>query len=816
VIINLLRVPFRNLYKDGLYSILNLAGLAISFSCFLIIFLYLNSELSYDRHFQDHDRIYRLTSEWDIAGNRTRHARVGTQIGPLLAQDYAQFEDFGRLSPFSGNGMLVINNNVSVFWDIEEGFYGADNSIIDIFNLDVLSGNSETALTEPRSIAISESLAKVHFGDEDPVGQTLGIQSSANTYTVVLVFADLPRNTSHRFNMLFSNNQLTLSPPPEMYFELGIASPFSHTFFRLSAEYDPGNFHEISGEFFNRHVNERAQQVYSGQSPRLELQLQPLSAIHLSPALESDVPKGSPVTLYALFGIVVFILGVASINYMNLSTARFAKRAKEIGVRRTLGAGRRAVVGQFLIEGVWFSLLALLIGIVIAEVLFSTAIDRTLLGHDLSVFMGNDTSLLILLVLVGIAIGLISGAYPAFYFSVVKPVNLFRPIVKISGFGINLRSIFIGLQMLVSIGVIAGAMIMYQQVSFMKNRPLGFEKENKLVVKVNVIANGTDYRTVMTELSRHPDIFRVTMADEIPGTPAYGESVLMQDDNGQEINIFVETYNVDENYLETLSIPLVNGRSFPPGNRSLENSSIRPYLVNESLVNQMGWADPIGKEIVTPTDGTKGEVVGVFADYNFSSLHDDIRPQVIGFFYDNWRWQRYLVIDINPNKIQDILGYVETSLATLMPETPFDYSFLDETLNGLYADEQNQTLLALVGSVVCIVIAMLGLFGLIAFTIDQKTKEIGIRRVLGGSVARILAAMFKGIFALIIVAAIVASVMVFYALNIWLEGFAYRISINPMTFAVAMILVLMVSALTVAIQSIKVARDNPANSLRYK
>ena len=711
--------------------------------------------------------------------------------------------------------MLVINENVSVFWDIAEGFYGADNSIIDIFNLDVVSGNAKTALTEPRSIAISESLAKVHFGDEDPVGQALGIQSSANTYTVVLVFADLPGNTSHRFNMLFSNNQLTLSPPPEMYFELGIASPFSYTFFRVPTAYDPGSFQVTSRQFFNQHINERAQQVYSGQNPQLELRLQPLSDVHLSPALESDVPKGNPITLYALFGVGVFILGVASINYMNLSTARFAKRAKEIGVHRILGAGRGAVVSQFLLEGVLFSLLALLIGIVFVELLLSTAIDRTLLGRDLSVFMGSSF-LSVQLILVASAIGLVSGSYPAYYFSAVRPVNLFKPLVNISGSGINLRSIFIGLQMLVSISVIAGAMIMYQQVNFMKNRPLGFEKENKLVVKVNTIANGTDYRTVMTELSRHPDIFRVTMADEIPGTPAYGESVLAQDDNGQEINIYVETYNVDENYLDTLSIPLVNGRNFPPGNRSLEEVRSRPYLVNESLVKQVGWADPIGKEIVIPTDGTRGEVVGVFADYNFSSLHNGIRPQVISFFYDDWRWQRYLVMHIDPDNIQGVLGYVETSLVTLMPETPFDYSFLDEALDGLYVDEQNQTTLALVGSVVCIVIAILGLFGLTAFTIDQRTKEMGIRRVLGGSVARIMASMFKGIFGLIIFAAILASIMVFYALNIWLEEFAYRISINPMIFAIAMVLVLVVSALTVALQSIKVARDNPANSLRYE
>jgi putative ABC transport system permease protein len=377
---------------------------------------------------------------------------------------------------------------------------------------------------------------------------------------------------------------------------------------------------------------------------------------------------------------------------------------------------------------------------------------------------------------------------------------MFRPVVKLSNFGINLRSILIGLQMLVSISVIASALIMYQQVSFMKNRPPGFERENKLIVWVNTIANGSDYRAVMTELSRHPDIYNVTMADQIPGTPAVGELATILNDQGEEINVLVDTYSVDENYLDTFSIPLVNGRNFSPGNRSTEDTSLFPYLVNESLVKQMGWADPIGKEIDTPLALVSGEVIGVFTDYNFSSLHEEIRPQLIYFFYDDWRWQRYLVMDVDSNNIQAILGYVERSLTMIMPETPFDYSFLDEILDGLYANEQNQTQLTLAGSGVSILVAILGLFGLTAFTIDQKTKEIGIRRVLGASVTRILAVMFKGIIVLIIVAAIVASVLVFYALNIWLEGFAYRISISPMIFVIAMLSVLVVSVLTVAIQ----------------
>ena len=468
------------------------------------------------------------------------------------------------------------------------------------------------------------------------------------------------------------------------------------------------------------------------------------------------------------------------------------------------------------VEQCVLGLVALLIGIVVAEVLFSTALDRSLLGQDLSIFLDGNNSLLVQLFLIGSAIGLISGAYPAFYFSSVKPVEVFKPIVNISGLGINLRSILIDLQMLVSISVIAGALMMVQQVSFMKNQPLGFEQENKLIVKVNTIASGTQYRAMMTELSRHPDIHHVTMADEIPGTPPEGESVSMQNDQGQAVNMFIETYRVDEHYLDTLSIPLVHGRNFSPGGRSSADITRYPYLVNETLVRQMGWSDPIGKEIVSSAGEVTGEVIGVVADYNFSSLHEAIRPQIINFFYDDWRWQRYLVMDINPDNIQDILGHVEASLTTIMPETPFDYSFLDETLDGLYANEQNQTQLTLVGSGVCILIAILGLFGLTAFTIDQKTKEIGIRRVLGASVTRILAVMFKGIFVLIIFAAIAASGLVFYSLDIWLDGFAYRIAIGPMVFVVAMLSVLVVSAVTVGIQLIRAAGKSPVRALRHE
>lgn len=809
-----LKLAFRNLRRDRLYSFLNLAGLAFSFSCFLVIFLYLKNELSYDQHFEDSSRIYRLDSELELTGNRTRSARIGSQIAPLLAQDYTQFEEFARLDPFEGKGMLFISDNERMLWDQMSTIYGADNSVFDFFDLTATSGNVETALTEPRSIALSESMARILFGDEDPIGKSLGVQFSSNVYTVVLVFADLPRNTSHWFNVLFSHSTLTYPPDPDNFFEQGIINPVSHTFFRFPAESDPASYSNILTDFSSRYVMEGVQRAYSGQNPRMDFHLLPLENIYLSEALEGDVPKGNPIVLTALTVVAVFILGTASINYMNLSTARFARRAKEMGVRRTLGASRESLAVQILLEGVLFSLLALMLGIGLSEALLIGPLDQILLGQNLSIFSSDSGTLLIQSLLIASTLGLISGAYPALYFSSIQAVDIFRPVVRVSRLGINLRALFIGLQMLVTISVVGAALVMFQQVNYMKNRPLGFEKDNKLVVWVNTIATGSDYRSVITELVRHPGIKNVSMADEIPGSPVYGESLSMRNDQGENVSIYAETHSVDENYLNTFAIPLVAGRDFPVGNRSTADVELQPYLVNEALVSQMGWENPIGRQLTIPAFDINGEVIGVFADYNFSSLHQQVRPQFVRFFYDDFRWQRYLVMDIDPGDIQNILTHVEEQVAALMPYTPFEYAFLDETLDGQYAREESNTQLILIGSAVCIFISILGLFGLTAYTIDQKTKEIGIRRVLGASVIRILATLFKGLLTVTIFAGIVSSVLILYAMNLWLEGFAYRISISPITVFSAISSALAVVVVTVGIQSARVSRNEPAKALR--
>lgn len=812
--INILKMVFRSLLKDRFYVFLNLVGLAVSFGCFLIIFLYIRNELTFDQHITDHDRIYRLVTESQIGGRQTGQARTGRMVGPLLAQNYPQFDDYVRLVPVGGVGTLVMNGETSRMWE-SDAMLRADNKVFELFSLDVLAGNSETALTEPRSIAISRSVAEFYFGDSNPIGQSLGIQIGSNAYTVVLVFTDLPGNTSHHFDMLVSNDGQIMEAGAENYFETGIALTNSYTFFKLPADLDPGDFDAIAADFYQRFIDAGARQFFSDENVQINYQLQSLESIHLSPALEGDVPKGNPVMLYALAAVAIFVLGNACINYMNLSTAMYAKRAREVGVRRTLGAEKKHLVGQFLTEGVLLSLLALLLGISITEILLATVLEGIIPGTDLSIFTSNSAILYLELGMIGVIIGLVSGCYPAFYFSSVNPVEVFRPVITVSGRNINVRNILIGLQMLVSVSVIAGALIMYQQVSYMKNRPLGFDKENKLVVRINFFPGTEGYRPLMTELSRHPGIHQVTMTDQVPGTPAYDNVLTMQDDQGEEINMIVDSYIVDESYLQVFNIPLMAGRNFAPGNRSTEDVSVFPWLVNETLVRRMGWKDPVGQQILLP-GGVVGEVMGVVEDFNYVSLHEEVRPLLMDYFYDDWRWQRYLVMDIDPTEIAGIITYVEEVMNSVSPETPFMYEFLDESLDTLYFTEQQQMLLAMSGSLVCIIIAVLGMTGLTSLTIDQKSKEIGIRRILGASTVRILTVMFRGIFAITIAATIFASVLVLYSLTIWLQGFAYRISINPMVFISAAALVLGVSVLIIAMQSFHISRERPAKALRYE
>lgn len=810
---NILKAILGNLSRHRLQTFINLFGLSISFCCFLLLFVYLKNELTVDQHFTNHDRIYRLVSEVDVGTQHTRHAKVGRLVAPLLGQDYEQFSDYVRFYPSleGGNGMVLHTEDKALEWG--EGIYSVDNSVFEIFDHRILEGDPETALVEPRSLAISESLAKLLFGEVSVVGKTIGMNAPGNDFTVKLVFADLPDNTSLQYDMLVSDTSQGISDNAQENYEQGIVNFIYYTYFLLPENYDTSGFEAISDGFFERHVSNWAQQMFPGQNAQLKLQLQPLDELYFAPPFQEDLPKGNGFVVMALVVVAFFILGVASVNYMTLSTAGFSQRAHELGVRRTLGAQAHGLVLQFLMEGVIFSLLALLIGVSLTELLLSTALDEVYLGMSGSL---SDIGLLWQVLLIAILVGLVSGAYPACYYSSVRPLDIFSPVLRVSRVGLSIRSILVGLQMLVSISVIASALVMYKQIDYMNGRSLGFDKDNKLVINLNFFSDTSIFPSLKNQLRSHPGVRNVAMTDGLQGVFFYSQPFSLKNDEGEEIVAQGFSYYADEYYLDTFDIPLLEGRNFSVATHDSTEVVRQPVLVNETLVKAAGWVDPIGQVIKLPAYNNEAEVIGVIADFHFSALYEEIKPFALDWFYDDYRWQRYLILDVDPVLLPEVLSHAETVMREFIPSEPFQYSFLADTLESLYREESRQMQLVIAGAIVCILISLLGVFGMTAFTLDRATKDIAIRRVLGGTMTRIIAAKFTGLFALIIMAAIFSSLLVFYTLGIWLEQFAYRASFNPALLLYATLLVLILTGLTIALYSIKLSRTRPVQALRYE
>ena len=811
---NIVKAVLANLYRHRLQTVINLFGLSISFCCFLLLFLYLKNELTVDQHFTNHGQIYRVVSAVDVGTQHTVNAKTGSLVAPLLAQDYEQFTNYVRFYPsleVGGITMVLHTKDKALEWG--EGVYNADNSVFDVFDHEIVEGDPATALVQPRSLAISERLAELLFGEESAVGQTIGMNAPFNSFTVKLVFADLPDNTSLQYDLLVSETSPGISDNAQDNYDRGILNLNYYTYFLLPAQYGPDDFNAVADSFFNRHVNTWAQQMFPGQSAKLTLALQPLDAIYFDPPFQEDIPKGNRFVVMALVVVAFFILAVASVNYMTLTTAGFSQRVHELAVRRTLGAQTHTLVLQFLAEGVMFALLALLIGASLTELLLSTALDEVYLGMSGSLF---DSGLLWQVLLIAIVVGLASGAYPAYYFSSVRPLDIFRPFLRVSKVGFSMRSVLVGLQMLVSISVITSAMIMYQQLDYLNSRPLGFDKDNKLDINVNFTRNSNDFRPMMAQLRSHPGVHNVTMTDVLQGAIPYSQPFVVESATGEEMLSQVFSYNVDENYLDTFGISLLEGRDFPAMARSSTEVDRSPVLVNETLVRVAGWANPIGQLIKLPAYDREVEVIGVIGDFHFMSLYEEIAPFALDFFYDDYRWQRHLILDFDPAQLPAVLAHAEAVMRDFSPSEPFQYSFLADTLERLYSEERRQMQLVMAGAVACILISLLGVFGMTAFTLDNAAREIAIRRVLGGTMARIITAKFSGLFALIMLAAIGAASVVFYTLGIWLQQFAYRAPLDPALLLYATLLVSILTGLTIALYAARLARSRPVLALRYE
>ena len=805
-------IALRKLRREKLYVSINIFSLALGIASFLILALYLRSELTYDQHHVNHERIYRLNAHFkQESGTEANFAASQNGIGPLMVRDYPQLGKQVRFR-FSSQSVLTYEDNRKS-WD--EHIFLADPTVFEIFTHKILYGDSKTAFDDPYSIAISRKFARHYFGDENPMGKLLS--SGAYSYKVTLVFEDFPENTHLKYDALLPMKLMDVFDPNfNRNYENSLWNVGLYTYFMVSEGFKMEEFETISKEFIERYMAERARMLKSTFTP----ELQPLRDMHFANGYQGDLPTGNIFYVYGFAAVAIFILLVASINYMNLATARATKRAKEVGMRKVLGAEKSQLMAQFLGESLTFSVIALVGAVILVEVLLALTPIGTLMGKEQLWRAIADPTVVIGVVLLTLAVAVISGLYPAFYLSAISPLSALTQVKRSWRTGFTMRQALVLAQLAVSIGVIACTLLMTNQLRYLHEKPLGFDKENRLIVTLRGYDVIKNMATIKGELRNEAGVIDVMTIGGVPGT-GHGSILVPTENNAGVMEpTGMHAIGTGMNFEKALGVKVVAGRSF---SEDIATDARQAVMVNQSLVDQLGWEEPIGKRIGQGLNVRR--VIGVVQDFHYASLHNEMGPLLIQPISDNFgnvpENQRALVtssiiVVMSGENIRDTIGRVEKVIAKFDPKFDFEPIFLEDRLNRMYEAETNLMKLTGIFAGICIFISIMGLFGLAAFTTEQRTKEIGIRKVLGASDGQVITLLNRHLLPLVLIAAIPASVLSYYAIDKWLQRFAYHTDIGWMTFVIATLAVALVAITTVTLQSLKTAQSEPVDALRYE
>jgi putative ABC transport system permease protein len=798
---NYLHASWRYLTKNKTYTFLNIIGLSAGLTCFVLIALWVTDELSYDRFNTNYARIYRLVSTIKTATGIQESAASGVPMAKALQNEYAEVENTVRLRM---REEIITHNGQQV---LQPGILVTDPSFFTIFSYRLVKGNIATALTEPYSIILTETTAKKYFGNKDPMGQTLLLNMYDTTgytaiYTVTGVMPDPPKNAHFTFNMLASFKTIEVARPKVLTLD-GWSDANIHTYILLKKGVDFKTFSGKITQFYGKHIGELSKTWKSIYFYRL----QPLRAIHLRSHMQNEIaPTGSITQVYIFSTIGIFILLLASINYTNLATARSVSRAKEVGIKKVVGAGKSQLIVQYLSESVFTSLLALLLSFLCALLLKPFFYEVT--GKSLSLF--SSPFLLLFLSGVAIFLGLLSGLYPATVLSAFKPAITLKGSFKSGDKGIWLRRTLVVSQFVVTIVLITGIVIIYSQLSFIRSKDLGFNKDALVFLRVN---GNTDvikgYNAFRDELQRSPLISDMTTSNSmIVGGLGRGGSETV-DAAGNPLQAITARLQVDTNYFRVYGIKLLAGKNFT---RRAPADTIGQVVLNETAVQKMGWKNveaAIGKPF--KIGDAKGIVVGVINDFHFNTLEQPIEPLAI---YPSNNYFSRITLKVNMQQPDKVIALIENSWKKYFPSLLFDFDFVSQQVKEQYKAEERFSNIFLYFCLLSLLIACLGLYGLISYTVFQKTKEIGIRKVLGATSGRIAIGLSGGFIKLVLVACMIAIPIAWYMMNKWLEDFAYRIHLSWWMFMVAGLLVIFIALLTVSVKAIKAAIANPVKNLR--
>jgi putative ABC transport system permease protein len=789
---NYVITAFRSLYRNKGFSFINILGLTIGLASFMLIGLYVFHELSFDRFHTKSNRIYRVVENLRTENELLFQSTSAPPMGPMLFKEFPEVENYVR---FTGNSRLVKRGNLAFF---EENCLLADSSIFSIFSFKLLKGNPKTALVEPKSVVLTEASAKKYFGEQDAFGETL--EMGGQQFKVTGIVENMPDNSHFDFDFLLSFSTWWSAEYKEYEMSYWYWNGF-HTYLLLKKGTSVDQLNSKMKGFIDKHIPKGG--MYYETLP-----LQPLSSIYLEkPRTWENGKRGSLNNLYILSAIALFTLMIAAFNYINLATARASRRLKEVGLRKVLGAQRRTLVAQFLGESILLSLLATSLAFGFAMMMLPPFND--LVESNLSFSVVPMNYLLGSLISLVILLGLLSGLYPALMISGFQPLQIFRPAVHGMMSHSFFRKVLVSAQFIISIGLVAGTLLVFDQLSMVKNIDLGFTREAVIVTNFNYQNEiRLHAESVKNELHKINGVDAVTISNTVPGESTnnlYGEFEL-QDGKMSPTNI--NSNFIDHDYLPAFGIQLIAGRNF---SREFLADDTTAFIVNETAMKTFGWTteSAVGKKV--NHNGRQGTIIGVVKDYHYRSLHHHIEPLLLAV--DHWSFTK-VAMKIRSDDVPGVIGRIEAKWKTISSGLPFRYSFLDQDYDRLYKSDMQLGKVAGVFSGLAIFVGCLGLLGLTAFSVERRVKEIGIRKVLGASAGNVVLLISKEFMWLIAISFVIAVPLTYYLVSRWLQNFTDRISIGPVTFLIAGICVMSIAWITISFLSFKAASTNPTKALR--
>lgn len=803
---NLIKVAFRNIWRKKLFSLINIIGLSVGIACFFLIIVNVRHEFSYDKFQENGERIYRVALERIYPDNVIFYAVIPYSIGDAMTTDFPEVEKMTRV--FANRNPIMLGYQEKSYE--EKRILFVEPNFFEMFSIPLIKGTPESIFATPNSMVMTEETALKYFGDEEPVGKF--ITTPQGPAIVSGICENIPANSHMEFDFLVSLNLLGLQNRPN-YVSFSV-----HTYVMLEEGISPGNVEAKMPGLVERYAAGPIQaqtglsfKEYVAAGNGYNYFFQPIRDIHLHSNLESEIkPNGNITYVYILIAIAAFLIIIACVNFMNLATARSASRAREVGIRKIVGSTKGLLIRQFLFESLVMSMISVAVAAFMVQLLLP--VFNQITRKQLAIDYLQDPFHIVFLLVIGLFVGLLAGLYPAFVLSSFRPVTVLKGRFSTSRSGTRMRNALVVLQFAISIICIAMTLIVYRQMDFMQKKDLGFDKENTIVIeRAYTLRNRGD--AFKQELRSLPGVVNAAGSNTLVSGGSYYGIMFLAEGNPE-----VKTtrgMNIDEDFIDTMGLEIVQGRGF-----SREFNETRNVIINESTIKEFGWNEPVGMKIryLGEENEPVGEytIVGVVDDFHYNSLHSPINSFVLLGLPDEQRNIGNLQIKIKPNNIGETLGAIEQKWKEFNPQEPMSYYFLDDKLDEMYGNEKTSGQIFSIFSLLAIVIACIGLFGLSAYMAELRTKEIGIRKVLGSTSAKIVVLLSKDFARLVALAFVIATPIAYYAMTRWLQNFAFRSQVHVWIFLLAGMAAVFIAQLTISFQALRAANTDPADALRFE